>query len=856
MLAVFERHPEAGLVGPVSNCVSGPQLVSPVEYSRLADLPAFAAQLTSAQSGQSLEVPRLVGFCLLLRRAVVEKIGGLDAQFGSGNFEDDDLCLRAGFAGFKLRIARDAFVHHTGGQTFKGAKIDYRASMLRNWDLFKAKWGMPKDQPIEKGYRLPAALPTGMPVNISLPEVQSSHQPSSDGRCWTAKTLSRHDSSAAPKPAPLKLPPCALIGHLAEARELLKKKNLRAAWEATSAAANSRPFHPEAHLLLAKIAQAAGDSVSARLCAQHARNLAPEWMPAKQFLKGNLRGNAKPEWLQLPATISNARSGAALRLSVCLITKNEENFLGQCLASVRALASQIIVVDTGSTDRTVEIAREHGAEIRQFAWCDDFSAARNEALKHATGDWILCLDADEELLPEHRQTILKEMQSAVVMAYRLPIIDKGREQEGCSYVPRLFRNAPALFFVGRVHEQVFSSLEVRCREWGLENRLGKAALLHHGYTQEVVASREKIARNLRLLELAIQELPGEPNLLMSLGLELVRSGQLEAGLERYREALQLMSAMPVGQIVPELRETLLTQLTTHLVKAGRFAEIVQLWQTPFAKSAGLTASQHFLLGLAHLELKQPADAAEQMRQCLDKRHRPALSPVHKEILKAGPNHCLALSLVALKQMAAAEQAFHAALAEEPQSRSVRFDFARFQIERNQPLDALKLLNQLVAEDPKEVQVWQFGAQIALSRPDFVEFARDWTGEAFKHYSQDPMIILQRAEALLLTQEAEQALPLWIKAHSPKSARHLAALVLCECITGVCERNFPPADEQLVSQEFQKWYRQLINSGANSLVYQLNESMEKVRLVLPTFATAWERATSGIQSRQTALGQSA
>jgi GT2 family glycosyltransferase/glycosyltransferase involved in cell wall biosynthesis/Tfp pilus assembly protein PilF len=856
MLAVFERHPEVGLVGPLSNSVSGPQLVSPVKYSRLADLPAFAAQLTSAQSGQSLEVPRLVGFCLLMRRAVVEKIGGLDPQFGSGNFEDDDLCLRAGFAGFKLRIARDAFVHHTGGQTFKGAKIDYRASMLRNWDLFKAKWGMPKDQPIEKGYRLPAALPIGMPVNISLPEVQSSHQPSSDSRCWTAKTLSPHGSSAAPKPSskpvPIKLPPCALIGHLAEARELLKKKNLRAAWEATLAAIAARPFHPEAHLLLAEITQAAGDSVSARDCAQHARNLAPEWKPAKQFLKGPLRGNTKPDWVQLPATISNARSKAALRLSVCLITRNEENFLGQCLASVRALASQIIVVDTGSTDRTVQIAREHGAEIHQFAWCDDFSAARNEALKHATGDWILALDADEELLPEHRQTILQEMQSAAVMGYRLPIIDKGREQEGCSYVPRFFRNAPGLFFVGRVHEQAFSSIAVRCREWGLENRLGKAALLHHGYTPEVVASREKIARNLRLLELAIQELPGEPNLLMSLGLERVRSGQLEAGLDHYREALHLMSASPVGQIVPELRETLLTQLTTHLLKAGRFTEIVQLWETPFAKSAGLTASQHFLLGLAHLELKQPADAAEQMRQCLDKRHRPALSPVHKDILKAGPNHCLALSLVALKQTAEAEQAFHAALAEEPQSRSVRFDFARFQIERNQPLEALKRLNQLVAEDPNEVQVWQFGAQIALSRPDFVEFARDWTGEAFKHCSQDPTIILQRAEALVLTQEVEQALPLWIKAHSPKSARHLAALVLCECLTGDCERSFPAADEKVVSQEFQKWYLQLINSGANSLVYQLHESMEKVRLVLPTFATAWERAMSVNQSPQTAL----
>jgi GT2 family glycosyltransferase/glycosyltransferase involved in cell wall biosynthesis/thioredoxin-like negative regulator of GroEL len=853
MLSVFERHPETGLVGPTSNSVSGPQLVSPVAYSSLADLPAFADRIASAQKGNSVQVPRLVGFCLLMRRAVVEKIGGLDAQFGSGNFEDDDLCLRAGFAGFKLRIALDAFVHHTGGQTFKGAKIDYRASMLRNWDLFKTKWNIPKDRVIENGYRLPAAAPAGLSLKISLPELRSSHEPSLENRLWTDKALANPVSTSTPKPLsrtePIKLPPCALIGHLAEARDLLKKKNLRAAWQSACAAIQSRPHHPEAHLLLAEIAQAAGDSVSARHCAQHARYLAPDWKPAKQFFKSNLRGNTRPEWLKLPRTVAKAEFEAAPRLSVCLITKNEERFLAGCLASVKSLGTQIIVVDTGSTDRTVEIAHEHCAEVHQFAWCDDFSAARNEALKYATGDWILVLDADEELLPEHLETIRQEMQVAGVMAYRLPIIDKGHEQEGCSYVPRLFRNAPALFFVGRVHEQVFSSVEVRCREWGLENRLGKAALLHHGYVQEIVASRDKIARNLRLLEPAIQELPGEPNLIMNLGLELVRAGQLDAGLDRYREALRLMSALPPAQVVPELRETLLTQLTTHMVKAKQYGEIVQLWQTPFAKSAGQTASQHFLLGLAHLELKQPAEAAEHMRQCLAKRHRPALSPIHKEILGAAPNHCLALALSALHQPAAAEEAFRAALGEDPQSRLVRFDYARFQFDCNQPVEALKLLNQLAAENPKETQVWQFGARIALSKADFFDFARNWTAEAFKHCPQDSAIVLLHAEALLLNQEVEQALPLWLKAHSPKSASHLAAIVLCECLTDGCRRKFSPPDEKLVSHEFQNWYRQLIKFGANSLVYQLNESMDKLRSLLPTFTSLWDRAMSGAQAPQ-------
>jgi hypothetical protein len=103
-------------------------------------------------------------------------------------------------------------------------------------------------------------------------------------------------------------------------------------------------------------------------------------------------------------------------------------------------------------------------------------------------------------------------------------------------VPRLFRNAPGLFFVGRIHEQAFSSIQVRCQQWGLKHQLGKTTLLHHGYTDEVMAGRNKIERNLRLLERAVEEMPDEPNLVMSLGLELVRSGKLEAGLDRYWEA--------------------------------------------------------------------------------------------------------------------------------------------------------------------------------------------------------------------------------------------------------------------------------------------------------------------------------
>jgi tetratricopeptide (TPR) repeat protein len=349
----------------------------------------------------------------------------------------------------------------------------------------------------------------------------------------------------------------------------------------------------------------------------------------------------------------------------------------------------------------------------------------------------------------------------------------------------------------------------------------------------------------------MEELPGEPNLVMNLGLELIRSGELESGLEQYREALRLMTALPATQVVPELRETLLTQLSNHLLKARRFAEIVQLWQQPFPRATAMTASQHFMLGLAHLELKQPAEVAEQMRQCVAKRRQPVLSPINQEILKAGPNHCLALALSALEQPAAAAEAFRTALADDPQSRTLRFDVAKFQFRQNQPVEALTLLNQLAQENPAEIQVWQLGGQIALGQPEYLEFAQNWTSEALKHFAEQPAIVLQHAEALLLNQQVETALPFWIRAHTPNSARHLAAIALCEFIAGETARQFAPNDEKVVSAEFLKWYRQLIKCSANSLVGQINEKLEDLRATLPSAASILATAMKQAEAAQPA-----
>ncbi|MFZ5906223.1 MAG: glycosyltransferase [Nitrospirota bacterium] len=172
MLDVFRRHPETGVVGPMSNYVSGPQLIEHLQHNSIAEIDSFAEHWSREHAGQSFPLYRVVGFCLLTARRVIEQIGGLDEQFGSGNFEDDDFCLRAALNGYQARVAQDVFIHHSGSQTFKALGIDFQASLFRNWELFKAKWGIPPDTPYGTAYQFPPrhVPPISLYAPLPLPE--------------------------------------------------------------------------------------------------------------------------------------------------------------------------------------------------------------------------------------------------------------------------------------------------------------------------------------------------------------------------------------------------------------------------------------------------------------------------------------------------------------------------------------------------------------------------------------------------------------------------------------------------------------------------------------------------------------
>ncbi|MGQ8873355.1 tetratricopeptide repeat-containing glycosyltransferase family 2 protein [Paenibacillus sp. TSA_86.1] len=225
------------------------------------------------------------------------------------------------------------------------------------------------------------------------------------------------------------------------------------------------------------------------------------------------------------------------RISLCMIVKDEEEMLPRCLESVRGAVDEIIVVDTGSSDRSIAIAEEHGAVVVGFAWCDDFAAARNAGLEQASGDWILFLDADEALEPAAREQIRSWTAVSGCDGLFLNIHNyTGSGQQGATVNPvlRLFRNAPEHRFQGRIHEQIAAAICERNPEAAFH--VTDMVIHHYGYQTVVVERKDKVNRNLRLLQQAVVEEPSQPFHHYNLGVEYLRVGEAERALESFGKA--------------------------------------------------------------------------------------------------------------------------------------------------------------------------------------------------------------------------------------------------------------------------------------------------------------------------------
>jgi len=227
-------------------------------------------------------------------------------------------------------------------------------------------------------------------------------------------------------------------------------------------------------------------------------------------------------------------------LSLCMIVKNEESSLPQALNSVKDVVDEMVILDTGSTDKTVEIAKEYGARVYQSDWCNDFSAARNEALQYVQGKWVLVLDADEVLTP----SIVPELQQVIhneqYLLINLIRQEVGAAQSPYSQVSRLFRHHPEVHFSRPYHAIVDDSIAQlleREPQWRIAS-LPKVAILHYGYQPEAIASRDKYNRGVQAMEAFLAEHPDDPYGCSKLGAFYIGLGQLGKGIELLERGLK------------------------------------------------------------------------------------------------------------------------------------------------------------------------------------------------------------------------------------------------------------------------------------------------------------------------------
>jgi len=194
-------------------------------------------------------------------------------------------------------------------------------------------------------------------------------------------------------------------------------------------------------------------------------------------------------------------------LSLAMIVRNEAEDLEDCLQSVQSEVNQIVVVDTGSTDATKDIARNFGAEIYDFEWKNDFAAARNEALKHVNGDWILQLDADHRLKNKVDKSLPEQLE--IIDALGLMINEKtflknGNQQNLSRLL--LFKNLRSIKYQGALHESPYDSLKQYARKNGIEPWLKKddqIEIEHYSYADP----EKKLKRNLAVLTKGLQNEP-------------------------------------------------------------------------------------------------------------------------------------------------------------------------------------------------------------------------------------------------------------------------------------------------------------------------------------------------------------
>ena len=513
-----------------------------------------------------------------------------------------------------------------------------------------------------------------------------------------------------------------------------------------------------------------------------------------------------------------ARPVEGMTLSLAMIVKDEEEMLPRCLAAVKDAVDEMIVVDTGSTDRTVEIAESFGAKVLHHEWTGDFSAARNVSFDAATSDWVLYLDADEVLVADDverlRDLTKRVWREAFYLVETNYTGDLGDGEALTHNALRVFRNRDGYRFDGRLHEQIANKLPAFNPE-RLESTTVR--IEHYGYLASVRDAKEKSRRNIELLEQQAREGSGRgPFLHFNLGSEYAAAGENQAALREFAKSWEMLQKEGIEGygFVPSLlgRLTRAYRLNGHLAEARKqadtglelmpgFTDLVFEQAYSYVQEANFfAAGQHFerclemgdapskysatvgcgtymaLVGLAEVRRAQGrrAEAVTLLRRCLSEypRYLGAVMPLAQAMLA---DDAEASSVVAAIEELVADM-----------TPSVRFMLGAALYEAGHPVVAEAEFRRVLAAQPQNGAVHVAIAEALLSQSrwaEAVEAARNADGGGFATLAARSLLFgaimagdddafadgVERARAADLDNAQVQAFEAWHAVHTDGEA---------------------------------------------------------------------------------------
>lgn len=393
--------------------------------------------------------------------------------------------------------------------------------------------------------------------------------------------------------------------------------------------------------------------------------------------------------------------GRKPRISLCMIARNEERFLEDCLTHAKAAVDEIIIVDTGSTDRTIEIARQHGAKVLQRAWDDDFSAPRTLSLQHATGDWILVLDADEFVQPGGCEHIRALCENATIGGFHLHFVNVyGHGRTMGVMMVRLFRNLPGLHYQNIIHEQVTPSLQRACAERGLAIASGEVVIDHHGYSDEVMDQRGKNARNERLFKKQLAAHPEDIYSHYKYGdfLRRVPGRSAEAREELDRCLEMILAATPTApRGLPFAGEVaaLCALEAARMGDNGRARAVLDLALRRFLPTPNL----HYISASLALAEGRAADAVAHYRRCLAYRGQVLVVPIQEGIASYVSLTGIAQAWLLLGDLGRAERLLQQAISLEPTYEVAHLALSKLRLQRGDAPGALAVMTAFLSKHP-------------------------------------------------------------------------------------------------------------------------------------------------------------